>query len=480
MSERAAVVLVVDDEDAGRFVKSQTLRRAGFEVHEAATGQAGLSLAEQLSPDLVVLDVNLPDMSGLEVTRRLRARDGESSTLPVLQVSNTAITIEDRVKGLEQGADVYLTEPIDAGILVATVRALLRARRAETQLAAALERERAARSAAEDANRLKDDFIATLSHELRTPVNALMGWIWQLRHSTLDDNARARALESLERNARMQGQLVNDLLDISRVGKGKLHLRMQRIDLRDVVHGAVDSVREAAAQKRVEVTVAGDEPSIVVGDHARLQQVVTNLLANAVQFTPQSGRIAVAIGADENRAIVTVSDNGEGIEPAFLPYVFDQFRQGEGGLTRKHGGLGLGLTVVRQLVELHGGTVGVSSTGRGAGTTFTVTLPREAGAAAVEAPDRAPLVLASVRVLVVQDAPSDLVEILETSGAEATAVDSAQRAVDVLEQHATDVVVTSVSARFEAGGVPVVAASNVNAGQLIRLVMAASLPTSGR
>src|SRR5262249_53044189 len=160
-------------------------------------------------------------VSGLEIARRLRASPGELSVLPIVHVSNTAITTADRIRGLEQ-ADAYLTEPLDPSILVATVRALLRARRAETALAGALGSGRHARGIAEEASRLKDDFIATLSHELRTPLNALMGWIFQLRHSTLDDRARERALDSLERNARIQAQLIDDLLDISRISKGKL------------------------------------------------------------------------------------------------------------------------------------------------------------------------------------------------------------------------------------------------------------------
>ena len=221
---KPATILVVDDQDAGRFVKVQTLRRSGFIVIEAATGTDTLSLIASERPDLVVLDVNLPDMSGFDVTRRIRQSETGPPTLQILQVSNTAVENEDRVRGLEQGADVYLTEPVDGTVLVATVQALLRVRRAETALADALQGERNARELAEQANRLKDEFIATLSHELRTPLNALMGWIWQLRNATLDEPARERALDSIERNARMQAQLINDLLDISRASKGKLQL----------------------------------------------------------------------------------------------------------------------------------------------------------------------------------------------------------------------------------------------------------------
>jgi signal transduction histidine kinase len=414
-----AVVLVVDDHDAGRFVKVQTLRRAGFVVHEFATGLSALAAVSSIGPDAVVLDVNLPDISGLEVCRRIREMPSALKSMQIIQVSNTAVSVADQVRGLDQGADVYLTEPIEGEVLVATVRALVRAHRAEAALAVALEHEREARNVAEEASRLKDEFIATLSHELRTPLNALMGWIWQLRNSTLDEGAQARALESLERNARVQAQLINDLLDISRISKGKLHLNMRVVDVKGVLDAAVDSVRDSAERKDLAVTVAAEAGLHVAGDHARLQQVVTNLLTNAVQFTPQHGRIDVAAAARGEDVAIEVSDTGEGIEPAFLPHVFDQFRQGEGGLSRMHGGLGLGLSVVRQLIELHGGRVAVTSGGRGQGTTFTFILPREAPD---HDGDASSPVLSGMHVLVVHPVAGELAEILEASGAETTAV----------------------------------------------------------
>ena len=373
---RPTTILVVDDEEAGRYVKVQTLRRAGFAVIEGATGREALDLAARERPDLIVLDVNLPDINGLEVTRRLRASESGAPALPILQISNTSVEAADRVRGLDQGADVYLVEPVDGAVLVATVHALLRVRRAEAALATALDGERQARALAERANQLKDEFIATLSHELRTPLNALLGWIWQLRNATLDPAAQARALDSIERNARMQAQLINDLLDVSRASRGKLQLEMRLVDLKTVVTAACESVRDPLAGKNLELRI--EVSSIpVAGDQARLQQVVTNLLTNAVQFTPSGGRISVTLSPDDSYATLSVQDTGAGIDPAFLPHVFEQFRQGDGGLSRKHGGLGLGLAVVKQLVELHGGTVGVASAGRDNGATFTIRLPRE-------------------------------------------------------------------------------------------------------
>jgi signal transduction histidine kinase len=421
----SARIAIVDDNDAARFVKCQTLRRAGFTVVEGATGAEAMSIAERDRPDVFVLDVNLPDISGLEVTRRLRSMAAATPAIQILQISSTAIGAADRVRGLEQGADVYLTEPVEGEVLVATVQALLRVRRAEAALAMALESERRSRAIAEEANRLKDEFIATLSHELRTPLNALMGWIWQLRHSRLDATTERRALDSIERNTRIQAQLINDLLDVSRASRGKLPLEMRMVDLQNVVREAADSVRDAIGRNQLDLRLEV-APVLVSGDQARLQQVVTNLLTNAIQFTPPDGRIAVRLSSDGDEALIMVEDTGAGIDPAFLPHVFDQFRQGEGVLSRKHGGLGLGLAVVRQLVELHGGTVAVSSEGARRGATFTVRLPRETVLEpGVRADDR--LLLDQVKVTLEVAAgvdPHPVTAVLESSGAVVTASDA--------------------------------------------------------
>jgi signal transduction histidine kinase len=423
-----AKILVVDDEDSGRYAKVQILRRAGFNVLEASSGSECLSLVDSEKPDLLVLDVNLPDINGMEVARRLRASTTGPPAIQILQISNTATSSADQVRGLEHGADVYLTEPVDATVIVATAQALLRVRRAETALASALVNERREREHAEQANQLKDEFIATLSHELRTPLNALMGWIWQLRHAKLDPDAQSQALDSLERNARMHAQLINDLLDVSRASKGKLQLEMRLIDLQVVVRNAAEAVRGAIDRKRLELATRL-EPAMVAGDQSRLQQVLMNLLTNAVQFTPEGGRITVRLRVEGGEVVLEVEDSGSGIEPAFLPHVFDQFRQGEGGLSRKHGGLGIGLAVVRQLIELHAGSVAVSSAGAGRGTTFTVRLPHET---AIDSHDKTtgPLLLEGVKVLSRLEGPdaTSMVDFLRASGA---VVDSAASASPV-------------------------------------------------
>lgn len=240
----------------------------------------------------------------------------------------------------------------------------------------ALERERQARAEAETANRLKDEFLATVSHELRTPLNAMLGWIQMLRRGSLNEATVARALETIERNARSQNQLINDLLDVSRIVSGKLRLNVGPIKLTSVIDAAIDSVRFAAEAKAIRLTSWLDsEAGPIMGDSERLQQVVWNLLSNALKFTPSGGCVEVRLRCVESHIEITVSDTGCGIHTQFLPYVFERFRQADSTTTRSHGGLGLGLAIVRQLVELHGGTVAVASPGEGQGATFTVHLP---------------------------------------------------------------------------------------------------------
>jgi two-component system, sensor histidine kinase len=421
VTKQNATVLVVDDQDSGRFVKAQLMRRAGYTVYEASTGREALDVTRSAAIDLVVLDVNLPDISGLEVGRLLRDLQPGPPAIQILHVSSTAVEESDRAKGLNYGADAYLPEPIDSGVLVATANALMRVRRAEQSLADALAREQKAREEAEQANRIKDDFIATLSHELRTPLNALMGWIFQLRQTSLTDSARARALDSLERNTRVQAQLINDLLDVSRVAKGKLQLQLRVVNIATVVRDAIESVSAVARQKGVDLDVS-TQPAHVAGDEARLQQIVGNLLNNAIQFTPEGGRITLVITLQAGTVVVRITDTGAGIEPALLPYVFEPFRQGKDGLARVHGGLGLGLAVVQQLVELHDGTAVVTSEGPGRGTTFTVSFPEMAAAGQQESASQ--LLLQDLEVLVLADTAESrdmLTAMLESAGARVTA-----------------------------------------------------------
>ena len=236
--------------------------------------------------------------------------------------------------------------------------------------------ERNARAEAEQANRLKDEFLAVVSHELRTPLTAIVGWAHMLRHNGLDEATARRGLETIERNAQAQAQLVEDILDVSRVIAGKLRLNVTPVDLSAVLVAAIDSVQLAAESKgiRLEVTL---DPSArrVSGDAGRLQQVVWNLLANAIKFTDAGGSVCVRLRQAGRDVEVSVSDDGCGIDSDFLPYIFERFRQADATTTRRHGGLGLGLAIVRHLVELHGGTVKAESRGEGKGSTFTIRLP---------------------------------------------------------------------------------------------------------
>ncbi len=246
-------------------------------------------------------------------------------------------------------------------------------------LQGAIARERSARESAEESNRLKDEFLAVLSHELRTPLNVIQGWLWQLNQPTATPEQRHRAVDVLSRNTALQIRLVEDLLDTSRAMAGKLRLRMRPVCVTDLCEKLAEQARPAAAAKGVKLTaVVPTLPLSVNGDPDRLHQVVSNLLANAVKFTEDRGEITLVVEAvGDSRLRISVTDTGAGISPEFLPHVFDQFRQADSSSTRRHGGLGLGLTLVRELVLLHGGTVRAESAGRGHGTTVVVELPAE-------------------------------------------------------------------------------------------------------
>jgi len=300
-----------------------------------------------------------------------------------VQISATFVTEQDQLMGLEGGAEIYLTEPIEAQELTTVVRTLLRLRAMEAEREEAFQRERNARLQAEEATRIKDEFLATLSHELRTPMNAIISWTHLLRTGRLDPTQHARAIESIDRAAHSQAQLIEDLLDVSRIVSGKLHLALRPVELEPLIEAGLESQRPAAQTKGVSLNVhRSRDPITVVGDADRLQQVFLNLLSNAVKFTPAGGKVDVTVERAGDHARVSVTDSGEGIAPGFLPYVFDRFRQADGTKTRTHMGLGLGLAIVRHIVELHGGTVQAQSPGAVLGATFTVTLPLAARAPA--------------------------------------------------------------------------------------------------
>jgi signal transduction histidine kinase/CheY-like chemotaxis protein len=358
--------------------------------------------------------------------------------------------------GLTEMAQSARIEPLtDGHTVVGTITLIedvtervISERELRTQIAASDE----ARRVAEEASRLKDEFLATLSHEIRTPLNAVIGWtrILQTQPSV---RSRAHALEVIERNAMSQMRLVEDLLDMARIISGKLRLKIDTVSLADVAQAAIDVVSPGAAAKKIAIeTSFADNVPPVNGDSERLQQVVWNLLSNALKFTDAGGRVCVDVASDGANVRLLVRDNGQGVSPEFIPYVFDRFRQADASTSRRHGGLGLGLSLVRQIVELHGGKVSVESAGVMKGSTFWVSLPAAVGAdrrLPVHPVTSEPVTLDGISILIVDDendARELLVAMLQNFGASVRAIGSADEAIDLLKRgvHTPDVLVSDV------------------------------------
>jgi PAS domain S-box-containing protein len=343
-------------------------------------------------------------------------------------------------------------------------------KRAEAEREELLRRESAARAEAEKADRLKEEFLATVSHELRSPLNAILGWAEMLSENRLDEKKTARAFEVIYRNTHAQNQLIGDLLDVSRIITGKLRLDVSMVELIPVINAAMDVVRPAADAKNVRlISTVGPAAGRAAVDPDRLQQIVWNLLSNAVKFTPKGEEVAVRLEREATRIVITVSDTGMGIEPEFLPFVFDRFRQREGDTKRTHGGLGLGLAIVRHLAELHGGTVSAASPGKGRGATFTVTLPLTprrmetgederasltGGSRTSQSRPQSPDSLRDLRVLVVddeQDARELFHSMLTHYGAEVKVCASVAEALWTLDEWRPDVLVADIGMPREDG-----------------------------
>jgi PAS domain S-box-containing protein len=699
------LILNVEDYEASRNATSELLTRAGFAVIDAATGEEALKLARSARPGVVLLDVKLPDMSGHEVCRRLKA-DDETAPIPILQISGSYVTGHDRAQGLESGADAYLVKPIEAEELIASIRALLRMREAEearretearylllfegnslptwildlktleflaaneaavnhygftreeflrmtirhlrpseetpaledhvsgdpalipngaqwrharkdgsiinveivwhelvfkgrhsllimakdvterTQARAALReseerfrmmadsapvmiwvsgpnkrmtffnkrwfdftgqpakaeadvvwadavhatdyrrwleaytsafnarrrfsiehrlrrydgeyrwmlaegvprisperrfegyigscvditdrkraekereqllvKERRAREEAQAANRAKDEFLAVVSHELRGPLNAMLGWAGILRSTTVDEATAAHAIEVIENSARTQSKLIEDLLDTARIVKGKLRLDVGPVDVAAVIGAAVEILRPAAEAKQIRVEIECEaQREVITGDAERLQQIVWNLLSNAIKFTPNEGQVAIRLQRADPYLRITLTDTGKGISPEHLPYIFDRFHQADSSSTRRYGGLGLGLSLVRHLVELHGGVVDAQSAGEGMGSTFTVDLPLRAVQPRGDAgePDghvstEQFSIIEGVSALVVDDeagARELVATLLKRYGARVRAVGSAAEAIAAITSEQPDVIVSDIS-----------------------------------
>ncbi len=582
-------VLVVDDNAAAMYANRRILEQAGFAVREAATGSAALALAKEL-PDLILLDIKLPDISGLEVCRRLKG-DAVTAGLPVLHLTATYGAGTEQAAALEGGADAYLTHPVEPIVLVATVRALLRAREAEagarqatawwqstfdaigdgvallgadlrvlranramaalfastpeamvgmsgvpaipgmaepldgwpsqralasrrraaselqagdrwfevvadpvldqygavvavvrwakditdrktaeSRVATLLALEKAAREEAEQVNRMKDEFLATLSHELRTPLNAIVGWTQVLREPELPPEVKRRAIETIARNAQVQAQLISDILDVSRIVAGQLRLDLQAMDLIAAVRQTIESVSPDAEAKDIRMITAFDlDACPIAADRDRLQQVVLNLLSNAIKYSPPGTTVTIRLENVDSALRLIVDDEGPGIDPSFLPHVFERFRQADASSTRRHSGLGLGLAIVRHLVELHGGTVEAANRTDRTGASLRITLPHPPlESAPTPLPPPAPAVtrvddstwlqeapsLRGTTVLVVEDhedARGLLRYVLERCGANVLTAASSDEGLKVLAEKRPDALLADIEMPLEDG-----------------------------
>jgi len=410
-----ARILIVDDLPEKRLAYGAILEGVEAEVVMAGSGEEALKRVLEGEFAVILLDVNMPGMDGLETAELLRQHRNARHT-PIILVTAYADDVQS-ARGYELGVVDYIQVPVVAPVMRAKVgvfldlfvtrAALARANRdlesrvaertaellrgnerlqaeieerlrAENEREELLAREKLLRGEAEALSRLKDEFLATMSHELRTPLNAIFGWVTLLRSRRLDEATQARALETIERNARAQKRLIEDLLDVSRIVTGKIALELTDVVPQRVIQGAIATLQPAAQAKEVTIVpVLGEATRVVRGDFARLQQVVCNLLSNAVKFTPSGGRIDVELAISGDQAQISVTDTGQGIKPEFLPHVFERFRQEDGSISRRHGGLGLGLAIVRHLVELHSGTVEAYSDGEGRGARFIVRIPSQ-------------------------------------------------------------------------------------------------------
>jgi signal transduction histidine kinase len=491
VSHPRARILIVDDLPEKLLVYRTLLEDLEAQIVEAHSGTEALKRVLEGEFAVILLDVNMPDIDGLETANLIRRHKNGRHT-PIIFITSYADEMQT-ARGYELGAVDYILSPVIAPVLRTKVRVFVdlyetRAAlalsnqelenrvaertaelqksnerlhaeiaerlRAEAEREALLAREKVLRAEAEELSRLKDEFLATMSHELRTPLNAIFGWITLLRTRRLDEATQERALETIERNARAQKRLIEDLLDVSRIVTGKVALELVTVDPRRVAEAALETMHPAAQAKGLKIVPLLDtNAGTVRGDFARLQQVVCNLLSNAIKFTDSGGHIEVCLARRNDEVEISVTDSGQGIKPEFLPLVFDRFRQEDGSISRRHGGLGLGLAIVRHLVELHAGGVEAQSAGEGKGARFVVRLPvreatllprpAEAGAGAIVTP----AMLMDLRLLVVDDDPAarELISgMLEGFGAQVSVAENGRAALASLLAQPPDVLIADL------------------------------------
>ncbi len=502
------VLLVEDNAGDARLVREHLSDVQGgqaFALEHAQTLSVAIGSLASSRPDMVLLDLSLPDSFGLETLERWQRTAPDLPVIVLTGSDDEALA----VTAVREGAQDYLVKGrIDGDLLAQAIRYAIERKRVQEDLrlvndelerrveartaelrdsnlrlqseiaertlaqqraAELLESEQAARQMVESANRSKDEFLAILSHELRTPLNAILGWAEILRSGEPDRSEMREGIEVIERNARAQARLVEDVLEVSRIICGKVRLRLGPLDLTSVIDAALTSARPAAAAKGVSLRRIVDAmPVSIQGDPDRLQQVVWNLLSNAIKFTPGGGTVTVRATQANGQSVVEVIDTGIGIKADFLPFVFDRFRQFDGSITRSHGGLGLGLSITRHLVEMHGGTITASSDGDGKGALFTILLPLSAGGEPVpgtEASDArsgrggsgaAPGLpsLESYKVLVVDDEPDSrrvVVRLLSRARAQVREAESVATALAVLGEWTADVLISDIAMPGEDG-----------------------------
>jgi len=450
---RRLKLLLVDDDEVDRLAIGRALRTAGLEaaLDEADSVSAAAAALRARAFDCVLLDYQLPEGDGLDVLLAVRQANLDT---PVVILTGRGDE-QTAVELMKAGAADYLSKhALSPERLVQSLRYATERQQLQRERDQLLVREQHARQEAERANTAKDHFLAALSHELRTPLNSIMGWASMLRHQQLDADRVAHGLTVIERNARAQARLINDLLDVSRIVSGKLELVVGPVDLADICEAALEALRPQLAAKNMRVETAFDRTlARIPGDAARLQQVIWNLLSNAIKFSPPDGMIRLDLRPRGSLVEIAVIDHGRGIDPEFLPRVFDRFTQASGASMAPGGGIGLGLAIVRHIVELHGGTVHAESGGEQEGACFTVRLPIASAIRPVtmmsagEGGRATRARLEGIRVLFVDDnadARELVVTILTAHGARVTTSDSTDASLAALEHERPDVLISDI------------------------------------
>lgn len=469
-------ILVLAPRGRDASVIAHVLLQSGHSTSVCANLQEMVERLSESALAAIVTEENLKDDGALGlqdwIDRQPQWSDFPFVVLATRQVGSRTAQASEALAKLGNG--VLLERPLNAETLMSAANSAMRSRRRQYETRSHLqlqetvgaenrrlyEAERHARADAEAANRAKDEFLATLSHELRTPLSAILGWTYVLQQRRADLGDLARGVDTIERNARAQARLIEDLLDMSRIVAGKVSLELQTVVPANIVEQVIASVLPLIQAKHIKIERSLSAAMLpIMADPQRLSQVLWNLLTNAVKFTEEGGRIAIDASADGDEMVLRVTDSGVGIAPSFLPQVFERFRQADGSTTRSHGGLGLGLAIVKRLTELHGGTVTAISAGLGAGATFTVRLPiaedrqfdpgavPQAGYGAPGGEAKATPSIQDVRVLLVEDDPDgrDMVEhVLSENGGHVRAVDSAAAALKALAESTFDVVVSDI------------------------------------